>query len=619
VLPEPTPTTWTTPSIEDHALIGDTRTGALVTTRGEIDWLCAPRFENPPVFGSLIAGQEGGRFSISPLEAQRVKRRYRPGSAVLETTWETAAGVARLTDGMVADVSTVLLPQLLLVRRLEAVEGPVEAEAFFDPRRNFGDHPDRIRRRAGGLFVEWGALALVLHSAPDLALTPGVPTRFRLAPGERVTFVLAASDRAPGVLVGPEKAWELLQETDRWWREWSSRIEYDGPAPESVTRSLITLRLLTYAPSGAPVAAPTTSLPEDPGGERNWDYRFSWARDASLGVTAFLGSGCPQEARAFLQWLAIASRLSRPKVQALYDLEGRPGVHEKERRDVAGYLGSLPVRIGNAAGEQHQLDVYGWIVDAAWKLHESGERLSAYVWSAVEGWTDFVCRHWREPDAGIWERRGEPEHYVHSKLMAWQALDRALRSAHSHRVRRSRLDRWKAEREAVGQDIMARGIDPARGTYTARFGSSELDASLLTLPSVGLEEAGSPRVRRTVEAISSDLDAGQGLLYRYRPGSDQLGPKEGAFLACSFWLVEALCHLDRSEEATRLFESLCRRSNDVGLFAEQIDPGSRGHLGNFPQALTHSTLVGAALAIRRATRTSAEGPGSSRRGRERPA
>jgi GH15 family glucan-1,4-alpha-glucosidase len=590
-----------------------------VTTGGEIDWLCAPRFESPPVFGALIGGEDGGRFAVSPRRVRRVERRYRPGSAVLETTWETAAGLARLTDGMVADVSRDLLPELLLVRRLEALEGRIEADVFFDPRKDFGRRPDRLRRHAEALLAEWGSLALVLRSAPDLTLTAGAHAELRLHPGDCVTFVLAASDRGPGVLVGPEKGWELLQGTDRWWRAWSSRLEYEGPSSEAVTRSLLTLRLMTYAPSGAPVAAPTTSLPEDPGGERNWDYRFSWARDASLGVTAFLGSGCPQEARAFLQWLAIASRLSRPRVDVLYDLEGRPGIDEKERSDVEGYLGSRPVRIGNAAGEQHQLDVYGWIVDAAWRLHRSGANLSRFLWSAVAGWADFVCECWRQPDAGIWERRGEPHHNVHSKLMGWLALDRALRMEPGHRIRRSRLQRWRAEREALAEDVRARGVDPHRGVYTARYGGPELDAALLTLPTAGLEEARSPRVRATVEAIASELDAGEGLLYRYRPGSDDLGPKEGAFLACSFWLVEALCGLGRVDEATRLFESLCKRSNDVGLFAEQIDPTSGAHLGNFPQAMTHSTLVGAALAIRRATGQSAEGPGSSRTGRGRSA
>jgi pentatricopeptide repeat protein len=594
--------------IEDHALIGDTRTAALVTSRGEIDWMCIPRFESKPVFGSLIGGKHGGRFSVSPKAVRGIERRYRPGSAVLETTWVTATGRARLTDGLVADLSHELLPQALLVRRLEAIEGRVDVEVIFDPRRDLGDQPKRVRKHSETLIVEWGPVALLLRSAPDFGITPEGASELRLERGERVTFVLSAADRAPGVLVGPEKAWELLQSSDRWWRNWSAQIEYEGPSAEAVTRSLLTLRLLTYAPSGAPVAAPTTSLPEDPGGERNWDYRFSWPRDASFGLTAFLGLGCRQEARAFLRWPAIASRLSRPRVQVLYDLEGRPGVREEERRDVPGYLGSLPVRTGNAACEQHQLDVYGWIVQAAWELHRGGERLSGDLWKAVEGWTDFVCGHWREPDAGMWERRGPPQHYVHSKLMGWKALDRALQLAPEYRVRPSRWERWEAERKALANDILSRGVDPVRDVYRGRYDASQPDAALLMLPGIGLEETAAPRVRATVEAIASELGGGDGLLYRYPEGTDGLGGGEGAFLACSFWMVEALCHLGRIDEAIDLFQSLCGRSNDIGLFAEQIDPATGAHLGNFPQALTHSSLIGAALAVRGASRASGARP-----------
>lgn len=599
---------WDAPPIEDHALIGDTRTAALVTSRGEIDWMCVPRFESKPVFGSLIGGEQGGRFSVSPRAVREVERHYRPGSAVLETTWETATGRARLTDGLVADLSHGLLPQVLLVRRLEAIEGHVDAEVVFDPRMDLGEPPRRLRKQAGTLIVEWGSVALLLRSAPDLGISPGRASELRVQAGNGMTLVLAAADRAPGVLVGPRKAWELLQSSDRWWREWSAQIQYDGPSADVVTRSLLTLRLLTFAPSGAPVAAPTTSLPEEPGGGRNWDYRFSWPRDASLGLTAFLGLGCQREPGAFLRWLAIASRLSRPRVHVLYDLEGRPGVRERERRDVPGYRGSLPVRTGNAASAQHQLDVYGWITQTAWMLHQGGERLSRDVWKAVEGWTDFVCGHWRQPDAGIWERRGPPQHYVHSKLMGWKAMDRALRMAPDYPVRRSRRERWQAERTALAEEILSRGVDPVRDVYLGRYDDSQLDAALLMLPGIGLEEATAPRVRATVEAIASELTAGNGLLYRYPTGADGLGGGEGAFLACSFWMVEALCQLGRIDEGIDLFESLCGRSNDVGLFAEQIDPATGAHLGNFPQALTHSSLIGAALAIRSAKRDSQARP-----------
>jgi GH15 family glucan-1,4-alpha-glucosidase len=593
--------------IEDHALLGDTRTAALVASDGTIVWLCAPRFDSPPVFGSILAGAEGGRFAISPLDRRRTARRYREGSVVLETVWETSTGRARLTDGMAGDVTQALLPQLMLVRRVDCLDGHVELEVLFDPRRDLGAPPTRSGRRAGALVVEWGSLALFLRTAPDLELVPSRPRRLRLAAGESLICVLAGADRAPGVLARPEAAWSQLEATDRWWREWCDEIQYDGPSRGTVERSLLTLRLLTYAPSGAPVAAPTTSLPEEFGGERNWDYRLSWPRDASLGTAAFVGVGKHREAEIFLRWLTIASRLSRPAVQVLYDLDGRPGISEQERRDVAGYAGSLPVRIGNAACSQHQLDVYGWIVEAAWQLERGGGVLDPDIWAAVRGWADFVCRRWGEPDAGIWERRGEPQHFVHSKLMAWQALDRAIALAKGRRVRGSTLARWTAQRAALAAEIFSRGVDATRGTYVQRYGSSELDAALLMLPAIGIDPPDAPRVLRTVEAISSELRAGDGLLYRYL--ADELGSGDGAFIACSFWLVQALSRVGRVEKAVELFESVCGRSNDVGLFAEEIDPPTGVHLGNFPQALSHSSLVEAALSVTRATQGRARGRG----------
>ena len=577
-------------------MIGDTRTAALVTRLGEIAWLCVPRFESPPIFGSLVGGPDGGRFSVSPVEEpSRTSRRYREASSVLETTWETATGAARLTEGMVADVTEGLLPELLLVRRVDGLGGRVDLEVVFDPRRDLVQPPARSGRRAGALFVDWGSLALTLRTEPDLDIRPGTPAFLGVEKGETVTFVVAVADRAPAVLIGAEKAWDLLARGAAWWRRWRDSLRYDGPMPEAVIRSLVTLRLLTYAPSGAPIAAPTTSLPEQLGGSRNWDYRFSWPRDASLGLRAFLGAGHLEEPRSFLRWLTIASRLSRPRVDVLYDLEGRPGIDEEERWAVPGYRGSRPVRFGNAACGQHQLDVYGWIVDAAWRLHRAGERLERDVWRAVTGWADFVCRSWREPDAGIWERRGPPAHHVHSKLMGWMALDRALGMGREYPLRQARHRCWEMERSALADDIRRRGLDASRGVYRDRYGGPDLDAALLMLPELGWETPDAPPVGATVEAIRSELDAGGGLLFR----NPQDG--EGAFLACSFWMVEAFSRLGRIDEALELFESLCARTNDVGLLAEEVDPGTGSFLGNFPQALTHSSLVSAGLSIRAAT------------------
>jgi GH15 family glucan-1,4-alpha-glucosidase len=353
------------------------------------------------------------------------------------------------------------------------------------------------------------------------------------------------------------------------------------------------------------VAAPTTSLPEGIGGVRNWDYRFSWPRDASIGLAAFLAVGKDEEARSFLHWLLHAGRLTRPRLQVLYTIYGKPGPREVELHDVTGYRASRPVRIGNGASAQHQLDVYGWVLDAAWLLVRAGHKLPSETWRALSGLADFVAAKWQEPDAGIWEVRGEEAHYVHSKLMAWLALDRALRITESHGVRAQRIHRWANERSALGEQVRAKGFDPSLGSYVWAYGSKELDASLLVLPLLEFDEPGSERVRGTVASIRRELGGAHSLVYRYRPGTDGIEGGEGAFVPCSFWLAQALARLGHVEEAAESFEHLLALSNDVGLFPEEIDPSSRTHLGNFPQAFSHATVIQAALAIHEASRRAA--------------
>lgn len=582
--------------ISDYGLIGDTRTAALVSSGGSIDWMCVPTFDREPVFGSLVGGVESGSFAFSIDGLEESQRSYRDNSAVLETHVRSETGSGRRTEGMVVNVSGQLLPQMLLVREIHCERGSLTVRINFDPKLGLPGEEPRASRRAGVLVCEWGSIAIGLQTSPSLDLAPGTEAVIDLSAGSNVTLIMTLSDRAPVVFVPPLRAISLLEDTDRWWRDWVASTDYEGPFAESVLRSLITLQLLTFAPSGAPVAAPTTSLPEVIAGSRNWDYRFSWPRDASIGLGAFLGLGKEDLAHSYMHWLLHASRLKRPHLQVLYTLYGKPSTKEREIDGVSGYRSSLPVRVGNAASTQHQLDVYGWVLDAAWLLTEAGRPLHGEFWRALSGFADFAARHWKEPDAGIWERRGDPDHHVHSKLMAWLCLDRALRISSTQRTRAGRLERWESERDALAKEIRKRGFDSSRSTYVRSYGSTDTDAALLILPVLEFESDTS-KLTGTMAAIRHELDAGGGLLYRYIPESDDLKGREGAFLPCSFWLVQALARTGQRKEAKQLFENLLSMANDIGLYAEEIDPLSREALGNFPQAFTHATLIQAALSL----------------------
>jgi GH15 family glucan-1,4-alpha-glucosidase len=585
-------------AIGDYGVIGDTRSAALVAPDGSIDWWCVPRFDDPPLFGRLVGGDDAGWFSTGPAEeARRVQRAYRPDTVTLTTTWALEGGELELTDGLVAEVEGRFLPATVLVRRLTATGRPVPARLHFSPR--FGYHrrrATRTGRRAGALVCERGDLAIALTSDGPTIETDR-PVEFEVHPGEPVTITLTAARRSPLIVVPPALAAAEAARDEGGWRAWAAGIHATAHR-DAMVRSLMTLQLLTYSPSGAPIAAPTTSLPERIGGGRNWDYRYAWPRDASIGIAAFLAAGKPQEARAFLAWLLHASRLARPRLPVLFTLDGRTGPPEVELDGWPGYADSRPVRIGNGAASQHQLDGYGWVVDAAWLLTDAGHRLYGETWRAVAAFADQVAATWTEPDAGIWERRAAPAHHVHSKLMAWLALDRALRIATARGDRRwRRQQRWRTARDALGDDIRARGFDAAQQAYTGAYDSAELDAAVLVLPLVGLEPASSPRVAGTVDAIRRQLGAGGALLYRYPPGTDGLPGTEGAFLPCSFWLVQALALTGRIEEAEALLDELLPLGGPLGLYGEEMDPATGEHLGNYPQALTHAALVQAVLAL----------------------
>ena len=585
--------------IGDYGLIGDTRTAALVSSDGGIDWLCAPHFDSDPLFGRLVGGPAAGTFRTGPAAPTApVARRYRPQTATLETVWEAGGGQLTLTEGMVAEVAGRLLPATLLVRRLTARGGPVDVTIEFDPRFGEARRKPRSIRRGNILACSRNSLAVALETSPDVGIEAGLPASVRVAPGRPLTLVLAIAHREPLVYVDPDAAWEELQADEQRWCAWTEEIDADVPFRDAVVRSLLTLRLLTYSPSGAPVAAPTTSLPEELGGIRNWDYRFTWPRDASIGVGTFLGTGKEHEAGMFLAWLLHASRLDRPRLPVLLTLHGKHARPERTLEGWPGYADSAPVRVGNGAADQHQLDGYGWVLDAAWLLSRADQPLNSEAWRAVRGFADRVCERWREPDAGIWEIRGDPQHHVHSKLMAWLALDRALRIADTHRLSKRRRRRWRTERDAIAEQVRDHGFSDSRNSYTRSYGSDELDAAVLVLPLLGLEKTDGARVRDTIDAVQRDLDAGGLLLYRYAPGNDGLPGTEGAFLPCAFWLVQALAKTGRVAEAAARFSALLQLATPLGLYAEEMDPIGHEHLGNFPQALSHAALVQAALALR---------------------
>jgi GH15 family glucan-1,4-alpha-glucosidase len=584
--------------IGDYGLIGDTRSAALVAPDGSIDWWCVPRFDDPPLFGRLVGGGDAGWFTVGPGEgAQAVGRAYRPDTVTLTTTWAVDAGELELADSLVAEVEGRFLPGTLLVRRLSARGRPIPAQLHFAPRFGYDRQPAaRIARRKGALVCEHGDLAIAVTSDGP-TVEPYRPVDFEVRPGDPVTITLTAVRRGPLIVVPPAAAVPEVARDEAGWRAWAAGIE----APthrDAMARSLMTLQLLTYSPSGAPVAAPTTSLPELMGGRRNWDYRYAWPRDACIGIAAFLAAGKPREARAFLAWLLHASRLARPRLPVLFTLDGQAGPPEAELGGWPGYADSRPVRIGNDAARQHQLDGYGWVLDAAWLLTDAGHRLYGETWRAMAAFADHVAATWTQPDAGIWEKRAAPAHHVHSKLMAWLALDRATRIAAARDDRhRRRQQRWIRERDALARDIRSRGFDPVQRAYTAAYDSPALDAAVLVLPVVGLEPAASPRVAGTVDAVRRQLGAGGPLLYRYPPGTDGLEGGEGAFLPCSFWLVQALACIGRHDEAEALLDELLPLGGALGLYGEEVDPATGDVLGNYPQALTHAAFVQAVLAL----------------------
>jgi GH15 family glucan-1,4-alpha-glucosidase len=630
--------------IRDYALIGDCRTAALVSRWGSVDFLCLPRFDSAAVFAALLDARRGGRFFARPVGEFQVRRRYLGRTNVLETTFETAAGVLRLTDAMnvagEADRRGELLPEHELLRCLECVGGEVEVEVGCDPRPAWGAAGTAAAsrdRRALGVTWEHGNQLLMLRSevpvaaGSDISCTsghpgqsplPGLPGRNgvygreTLRAGDRRFLSLASATAEPGVFVPlGDAAARRLERSVRWWEQWVADCVYLGPHPEAVVRSLLTLKLLTYSPSGAVVAAPTTSLPEEIGGSRNWDYRYCWLRDTSWTLTAFFDLGFREEGQAFFSWLLYATRMRTaapaghrwtPRLRILnvvYDVHGEVRLRERQLPWLEGYAGSRPVRVGNGAVEQLQLDIFGEVAQAAFEYVERGGTLDATEGRLLRQLGETVRVLWREPDEGIWEKRSGRRHHTYSKAMCWVALDKLLLLHERGAIALSAAaaSAFRSDRDALRHAVETEGFNPRLGSYVDVLGGDEVDASLLLLGLRGWDDpARSPRLAATLEAVRGRLER-NGLLYRYPPGADGIPGGEAAFGICSFWLAEFLALAGRVEEALAQFERVLACANDLGLFAEQIDPQTGTALGNFPQAFTHVGLISAALAITGAT------------------
>ncbi|GAA2047860.1 glycoside hydrolase family 15 protein [Leifsonia soli] len=578
--------------IEDYALIGDLHTAAMVSIDGSIDWLCLPRFDSPACFAAIVGDDSAGRWLLAPADASRsTRRRYREDTLILETEWDTPDGSVRVTDFMpvrdrAADV----------VRIVEGLAGQVAMRSELVLRFDYGHVVPWVTHSERGIRAIAGPDAVLANA--DVPLTGKdmrTEAEFTVSEGDRVRFVLTwfpAHESEP-IPADPDRA---IVDTERFWKEWSGRSTAYGPHRDAIQRSLITLKALTYQPTGGIVAAPTTSLPEQLGGPRNWDYRFCWLRDATLALQSLLTAGYTDEAGEWRDWLLRAVAGNPAELRIMYGLDGRRRLPEDTLEWLDGYGGSQPVRVGNAAADQLQLDVWGEVLDGL-ALTRATIGAGEEAWDLQRALLEHLETVWREPDNGLWEMRGERRHFTHSKLMAWVAADRMVKGA-----RRFRLDgpvrRWERMRAAIRRDILANGYDASRNTFVQSYGSSALDASLLLIPRVGFLPGDDPRVVGTIDAIQRELTE-DGFVLRYRPGrsDDGLPGEEGVFVACSFWMVDALLGAGRRDEAEDLFTRLLRLRNDVGLLSEEWDPHAGRQLGNMPQAFSHLALVRSAFLL----------------------
>jgi GH15 family glucan-1,4-alpha-glucosidase len=580
--------------IEDYALLSDLQTAALVHRRGSLDWCCFPRFDSDACFAALLGDREHGRWVVAPNVVAEPRRRYHARSLVLETEWETRKGKIRVIDFMPPRRSAPTI-----VRIVEGIAGRVPVRSELMSRFGYGRIVPLVRRVDDAHVATAGPDAIVLRAPLPITSVDGAAvSTFDVGAGDRVTFTLSwFPSHAP--LPAAVDAHEVLRETERFWRDWSSRCRYDGPYADAVLGSLVVLKGLTYGPTGGIVAAPTTSLPEWPGGERNWDYRYCWLRDATLMLLALFHAGYLEEASEWRAWLVRAAAGDPDNVQIMYGVAGERRLTEWVVDWLPGFEGSRPVRVGNAAAEQEQLDVYGEVMDAMYQGRTRGVGASLPAWELGRHVLGLLEQRWREPDEGIWEVRGGRRHFTHSKVMAWVAFDRGIRLCEEFGLD-GPLGRWRAIRDEIHAQVCREAWNEELGFFTQSYGSAQLDASLMLLPMVGFLPPEDPRIRGTLAAVQRELLA-DGFLLRYRSEGKMEGLPvgEGTFLPCSFWLVDALALDGRRDEAAQLFERLLRLRNDVGLLAEEYDPRTGRLLGNFPQAWSHVALINSAFNLAR--------------------
>jgi GH15 family glucan-1,4-alpha-glucosidase len=595
------------PKLSDYALIGNCCTAALVSKFGSIDWFCLPEFHSPSVFAALLDREKGGYFSIQPCADYQSGQRYRDDTNVVETTFITSSGEVRLFDSFTAmkeeDEIDSLFPEHEIIRIAECVAGEVKMKVKFCPRILYGSTTTRLTDyHRMGIKVSWKENVLILISTLRDELTvddraESATGEFTLKAGEKIIFSLAYSGNGPAVI--PEvrtTAIHRFNATINYWKTWLDSCRYSGIYQTQVRRSALTLKLLAHAPSGAIIAAPTTSLPEEAGGERNWDYRYCWLRDASFTTRALLKLGFEDEARAYMNWILHATRLTQPKLQVVYSVYGDSTLEEKTLDWLSGYKNSKPVRIGNKADSQFQLDVYGEVLDAIYSYAKITKEFDTFSIRFIIGLGNSICRLWHKPDNGIWEVRTPGVHHTHSKVMAWVGLDRLIKLCHKYQWKNAPVEYFRQTRASIADEIETRGFNRALNSYTRLLQGDTVDASLLTLPLVGFCEYNSSRWIPTLRMIRQQLGDGK-MIYRYKNIDDGVRGSENSFAICNFWLAENLAQSGEIDEAIAVFEATLKCASPTGLLSEQINPRSRALFGNYPQGFTHIGLINAALSI----------------------